>query len=101
MYVPASSRQDVPVYWSADLIGADAEIAIILRTVPETEPADADYKPAAWDGTSGTATIKVGPGDDATLLVAGEYVIWGRIVDGTNRPVHRAGILTVGPPPAL
>ncbi len=99
MYVPATSRQDVPVRWSAELVGNDAEIAIILRTVPEVEPADADYHVATWDGTSGTAFLKVGPG--ALVLPAGEYVVWGRVTDGANRLVHRESILTVGPPTTL
>ncbi len=97
MYVPATSRQDVPVHWSADMVGKTAEIAIIPRTVPEAEPEDTDYHPATWDGTSGTGLLKVGPGG-ALVLPAGEYVIWGRVADGDNRPVHREGTLTVGPP---
>ncbi len=98
MYVPATSKEDVPVHWSADMVGRDAEIAIIPRVVPEVEPEDADYHPATWEGTTGTATVKIGPG--ATLvLAAGEYVVWGRVTDGANKPVHREGILTVGSPP--
>lgn len=97
MYVPAASKQDVPVYWQAELSGNTAHIAIIARTVPETEPLDADWHAATWDGTYGTALLKVGPG--ALELPAGEYVVWGRIVEGDNQPVHRAGTLTIGPVP--
>jgi hypothetical protein len=97
MYVPASSKQDIPVYWPADKVGLTVEVAIIARTVPEVEAADADYHAAVWVGTSGTATVKVGAAP--FLLTAGEYVIWSRLTDGTNTPVRRAGTLTVGPTP--
>lgn len=102
MYVPATSLQDVPVAWPATKVGKDVEIAISPRTVPETEPLDADYKNATWDGTSGTATIQVGPGagSGGFVLAAGEYIVWTRLTDdGANKPVRRYGTLTVGPVP--
>lgn len=98
MLIPVTSQQDVAVHWPARLAGATAEIAVVARVVPEVEPDDGDYQAATWVvGSAGTATIPVGPGTDLDL-VAGEYVIWGRVTDGDRRPVHRAGTLTVGPP---
>jgi hypothetical protein len=101
MYVPASSLQDISVTWPASKVGKTVQIAIIARAVPETEPADGDYKAAAWQGTSGTATIKagLGAGSGGFELAAGEYVVWTRLTDdGTSKPVRRHGTLTVGPP---
>jgi hypothetical protein len=100
VYIPATSLQTITVAWPTTKNGRTVQIAITPRTVPETEPADADYKPATWQGTSGDATVTVGPGSGGFELPAGEYVVWTRLTDdGTLKPVRRAGALTIGAVP--
>ena len=92
-YMPASSRELIAVPWGADAVDYPVEIAIVAQA--DGEPADDDYKTATWDGTD--ATLLIGADTD-TVLEAGVYVIWTRITAGTERPVRRAGLLTVGTP---
>lgn len=93
----ASSAQNILVHWPAALIGQAAQIAIVARTAPETEPVEADYREATWVGTAGTAGVPVGPGTGLELA-PGDYVVWGRVIDGGLRSVWRVGTLMVGPP---
>jgi hypothetical protein len=94
-YMPASSKEDVYVQWGTQAVGLPVEIAIIPHASPETEPVDADYKPATWDGATGWATLLIGAGSDL-VLAPGDYQVWSRVTAGTRRPVRRHGQLTVG-----
>lgn len=97
-HMPATSNEDVSVFWGAAVAAAalPVQIAIIPCTSPETEPADADYTAAVWeDGATGYATLQVGDGT-ALELTPGEYIIWTRVTAGTRRPVRRSGLFTVG-----
>ena len=92
-YMPVSSREEVRVAWVAGASAFPVEIAIVLDSAGE--PGDGDYHPADWDGND--AVLLVGAGT-AVELVAGEYAVWTRITTGTQRPVRRSSILTVGEP---
>jgi hypothetical protein len=92
-YMPVSSRETVRVPWGSAATAFPVEIAIVLATAGE--PADADYHAAAWDGDE--AVLLIGADTDVDLA-AGEYVVWSRVTTGTQQPVRRSGILTVGTP---
>lgn len=94
-YMPATSREYLYVRWGAEAAGLPVQIAIIPRTAPETEPADAAYQTAEWDGQTGYARLLIGAGTGMPLT-AGEYVVWTRVTAGGQQPVRRSGILTVG-----
>lgn len=96
-YMPATSNEELLVHWGADAVGLPVQIAIIPAQTPEVEPADADYKAASWDGTTGSCMLPVGDGTDMPLQ-PGEYVVWSRLTVGSRRPVRRSGTLTVGVP---
>jgi hypothetical protein len=91
--MPVSSREKVRVPWAAGANAFPVQIAIVLKSAGE--PAEADYRPAIWDGDD--AVLLVGAGTDLELAV-GEYVVWSRITTATERPVRRSGMLTVGTP---
>lgn len=92
-YMPASSRETIRVPYGPDAVGMPVEIAIVLEDLGE--PADADYKPATWDGVN--AALLIGAGT-SLVLAPGEYVVWTRLTAGPERPVRRSGVLTVGTP---
>lgn len=97
-HMPATSNEDVEVFWGAAVAAADppVQIAIIPWASPENEPADADYIAAAWMvETPGYAGLHIGLGTDH-VYEAGEYVIWTRVTAGNRRPVRRSGLLTIG-----
>lgn len=94
-HMPASSREDVRVFWGTAAVGLTVQIAIIPWVSPENEPADADYIAAAWDGVTGFATLEIGFGS-ANVFTPGEYVVWTRITAGAKKPVRRSGLLTIG-----
>lgn len=96
-YMPATSNEDLFVHWGADAVGLPVQIAIIPQQTPEVEPADGDYKPATWDGQTGSCMLQLGAGTDIPLE-PGEYVVWSRLTVGSRRPVRRSGTLTVGVP---
>ncbi|MEV4179931.1 hypothetical protein AB0J28_00610 [Streptosporangium canum] len=96
--MPATSNEDVGVFWGTAADGLPVQIAIIVRTADEDEPVDADYHDAEWDdGNPGWATLHIGAGSPVELA-EGEYVIWTRLTAGTRRPVRRSGLLTIGTP---
>lgn len=93
-YMPVSSKERLRVsYADADASAYPAQIAIVLDAAGE--PEDDDYHDADWDGTD--ATIVIGAGSDVALA-EGEYAVWTRITTADERPVRRAGTLTVGTP---
>ncbi len=73
------------------------EIAFLTSTV---EPIETDWRAAEWEGPAEptrVARVLVGPG--ALVLAVGEYHIWYRFNDGTERPARRAaGQLSIGRP---
>ncbi|MFI6793665.1 hypothetical protein ACIBG4_40675 [Nonomuraea sp. NPDC050383] len=92
-YMPATSREELRVDWNADFSAWPVQLAVVLESAGE--PADSDYRPAAWDGTD--AVLVIGEGSDLELE-PGAYVVWTRITTSTQRPVRRSGLLTVGTP---
>lgn len=91
--MPVSSREEVRVPWVSDAAEFPVEIAVVLAQLGE--PEEGDYHAAVWDG--GEAVLLVGAGTDLALE-PGEYVVWTRITTGTQQPLRRSGILTVGTP---
>jgi len=94
-HIPATSNEDVRVFWGAPLAGLPAGIAIIPWSSPEQEPDDGDYIAATWEGDTGWASIHIGPGTPH-VFEAGEYVVWARLTAGDRKPVRRSGLLTIG-----
>lgn len=96
-YMPASSSEDIYVFWGTAAITLPVQIAVIPRTADEAEPADIDYHDASWDGSTGYAKLHIGASTPIELA-EGEYVVWTRITAVGGRPVRRSGLLTVGTP---
>lgn len=93
-YMPVSSKETLRVsYADGDATAYPVQIAIVLDAAGE--PEDSDYHDAVWDG--GDATLVIGAGS-AVELPVGEYAVWTRITTADERPVRRAGTLTVGTP---
>lgn len=92
-YMPVTSKEKLRIPHDASATAYPVGIAIVLAELGE--PEDGDYHTAGWDGTD--AVLLVGAGSDVPLA-AGEYVVWTRVTTATERPVRRAGTLTVGTP---
>jgi hypothetical protein len=94
--IPASSRQYVyigvnPPPGIPDVTVYPAEVAL----VPDNgaEPLDGDYHAASW--IRGEAALLVGPGG-GTVYAPGDYMLFGRITAGAERPVMRSGRVRIG-----
>jgi hypothetical protein len=91
--MPVSSREELRVPHNQGATAYPVQIAIVLDDAGE--PADGDYHAAAWDGQN--AVLLIGAGSPVPLD-AGEYAVWTRLDADPQRPVRRAGTLTVGTP---
>lgn len=92
-YMPVTSKEELRVPHDVSATAYEVELAVVLKALGE--PDDDDYHVAAWDGSD--AVLLIGAGSPVELA-AGEYVVWTRVTAGTERPVRRAGALTVGTP---
>lgn len=89
--IPATSTEylHVPV---ADGSGSiPAEIAVIASCA---EPAETDWKSAAWD--AGAYKLLIGP-EGVLALTAGTYTAWIRLTAAPEKVVRRSGPVRVGP----
>lgn len=91
--MPATSKEELRVAHSTAAVLYQVGLAVVLEELGE--PIDADWKPAAWDGTD--AVLLIGAGT-TMQLAPGKYVVWTRVTTTTQRPVRRSGTLTVGTP---
>lgn len=87
--IPSISREYLHVPVTGPAEGVPVEIAVVGR---DAEPADSDWKPAAWDGTD--AKILIGPGS-ALILAEGVYSVWVRVTASPERPALKAGLLRI------
>lgn len=101
MYIPQTSRIRVFVPIKPprgrtvdDLVRFPGELAFV-EDAEGNEPADTDYHPAVWIGRSLTLVV----GRDAPVTYPpGDYMVYGRIDAGDERPVLRSGRVRVGGP---
>lgn len=89
--IPATSVE----YLHIPVTGALSSMPVEIAVVP-AEPADADWRTAAWDTTGPTldAKVLIGPGTPLELP-AGVYSAWVRVTATPETPVLRAGLVRI------
>ncbi len=79
----------------ADLTAFPVEAAIVPEGTGEPAPGSSAWKPGTWLG--GEAALLVDLSTGTPDYAQGDYVLFGRVTAGAERPVMQAGRVSVGP----
>jgi hypothetical protein len=91
--LPSISREYVELPFTDNagtITPGSVELALVL---PGLVPADADWHPADWDGT--TARLLLGDGGAIEITTGTVYVLWLRFEAGAQRPARATGYVMV------
>lgn len=91
-------RVPVVAYENGELVDptTDPVFMAFMADPPKEEPANGDWKTAAWeyDGITYFARCLVGPGGTVELE-DGTYHVWVKLTDSPEVPVRRVGRLVI------
>lgn len=93
---PSVTLEYVRVRITADVELNTQPVFLAFLTDPDAEPVTGDFQAATWLGAPGLsrlAGVNVGP--DGLVLAEGDYQVWWKVIDNPEKPVRRAGSLTI------